>query len=906
MLSFQQIWFFLVLVWGCCTVESWAQSTSKASYRRYPHTDRLDRNKLHLAKYEELSQERAAKETSLYRLSNDTIPESYELELTTNIHTQELSYSGSVTLRIRVQQVTRSIVLHSLRNTLTQVSVRNSNQLSIPIASIEENLQYETLTIWMESELQQGVYQLSILFDNVLQEGVNGFHWMSYQTDEGSRYAAVSQFQPVDARTAFPCYDEPRFRATFTIIINSGIGTKVYSNMPIASTTIMSNDLKRTRFQQTPSMPTYLVAFVILTDFASKRISLRAPPSNINMEFITISNVSESAQSYGLQLGADVIRAVEQHFNQTYQLPKLDQLAVPRAYFSAMENWGLVIYAEPYLIYDEATNTNRDKENVIATIVHEFVHQFLGNTLTPHWWSDLSLSEGFATFYEYYIGSVIAPEIRFQESFTVEALQAALLVDCDINTRPISYDVENRANIEQMFDIITYQKGGSVLRMFHYALGEQTFLKGVRYYINNNKGRSVTPDDLFMSLQNAAREDAVLPLSLDVATVMKPWIYQSGYPLVTVKLVDEELTFMQEHFLYPVTQNASNKTWWIPVTYQVHSEGLTESNQFWLPQGTSQASIVQNSLSDDGFVLVNPHQTGYYRVNYDATLWQRIIAQLSTEPTIIPAASRGQLIDDCFKMYLSDRIDSGILINLLQYANMETDFIPWSVTLANDNLGLLRAVFVADPSAFDSFSRFVASQIMSVFNKLGFESSPSDAHEDQRFRSSIIDWSCRMGVSTCRSEALTRMLNDLTGTAPLPPYLKESVYCAGAITASSEQLQSLSLRLVTISDPSERIAIIETLACSEDAEFLDTFLISLIGNQSVYLPGEWRIGLPAVYQKSAIGYKAFGDWLGRNTQQILQSIGTDPAFLNILANYNNKLADLDQYFELIQLFQQFQ
>lgn len=154
-------------------------------------------------------------------------------------------------------------------------------------------------------------------------------------------------------------------------------------------------------------MPTYLVAFAITNNFASTRLSLRGPPSSINMELIAPPTVTDTAQTYGLDLGGQIIRTVEQYFNQSYDLPKLDQLAVPDFYFAAMENWGLVIYEERYLLYDELTSTNRDKENVIATVVHEFVHQFLGNLLTPHWWSDLSLSEGFATFYEYYLSSMV-------------------------------------------------------------------------------------------------------------------------------------------------------------------------------------------------------------------------------------------------------------------------------------------------------------------------------------------------------------------------------------------------------------------------------------------------------------------------------------------------------------------
>uniref|UniRef100_A0A182PNX7 Aminopeptidase N n=1 Tax=Anopheles epiroticus TaxID=199890 RepID=A0A182PNX7_9DIPT len=836
-----------------------------ATVDRHQQPGHLDRSKLRLPMYKQFS-EQGARELSPYRLPNDTVPESYVLELSSSIHEQDFSYSGSVVIRIRVLQTTRTVVLHSMRSRLLDVEIRNSNQLRIPIVTTEEDSELETLTIRTGYELQRGIYQLTIRFENTLRSDAAGFYRTSYNNGNDVRYSAVTQFQPVDARTAFPCFDEPGIRATFTISITSGVETKVYSNMPIRSVTIVGNGLKQTLFQTTPSMPTYLVAFAITNGFASSRVSLKGPPSSINMELIAPSTVTDSAQTYGIDVGSVIIRTVEQYFNQPYGLPKLDQLAVPDFYFAAMENWGLVIYEERYLLYDELTSTNRDKENVIATVVHEFVHQFLGNLLTPHWWSDLSLSEGFATFYEYYLSSLVEPNIRFMEKFTVEALQAALLLDSDINIRPISYDVQKRSDIELMFDIISYQKGGSIFRMFHYAFGEATFQKGIQRYISENKGRSVTPADLFESLQAVVTEDVKLPLSFDVATLMSSWIFQSGYPLVTVTLQNDELTFKQEHFLDRGSTTTSDRTWWIPITYSVQSDGTVQPTQFWMPQGTTQLSVVVENLSDN-FILVNPHQTGYYRVNYDENLWMRLITALTSDPSAVSPVSRGQLMDDCFKLYYSGRVDANILYSLLSYVESEIDAIPWTVALANDNLGVLQGALVVEPLAYDAFSRFASALMANVFSSVGFDALPTDAHETQQLRSIVIEWSCRLGLRECRTEALTRMLNDFSGSAPLPSYLKYSVYCGGATIASPSELETLWLRLQSVTSLGERIDIIEALACSENEQFLDSFLDTVLTNPT---PGEWEIILTAVYQKSSAGYEAFDRWLNRNTMEILQ------------------------------------
>ncbi|XP_058065844.1 aminopeptidase N-like [Anopheles bellator] len=889
-----------------------AQFTTVSQVRH--STSRVDRNRLNLIE-RPIGGSVSARETEQYRLPNDTIPEAYVLELRSGVHLGDFNYNGRVSVRIRALRTTRSIVLHSSGSRITGVRLQNSDQLHLPIDPYVADPETETITITTGTQLLQGtVYQLIIDFESVLRDDVVGFYRITYPGDEvtgGVRYGAVTQFQAVHARSAFPCYDEPGLRAPFTITIESGFATTVYSNMPVASIKIIGDDTKQTRFQTTPSMPTYLVAFAITDGFASNRVTLvvdsQAP--NINMELLAPDSSSASARSFALNRGAEVIRILERHFNQTYDLPKLDQLAVPNMYFAAMENWGLVTYAEAYLLYDEATGTNRDKENVIATIVHEFVHQFLGNLLTPHWWSDLFLSEGFATFYEYYLSAEVEPNIRFKDAFTVEALQTALLVDSASTIRPLSYWIDKPTDIERMFDIISYQKGGSVLRMIHHALGERAFLKGVRHYIQNNKGRSVTPDDLFESLQFGAAEDVALPLSLDVATIMHPWVYQPGYPLVTVQYQSGELVFRQERYTTTVENDSpgDRSTWWIPIRYQVLLDGATSStDQLWLPQGTSQASILDVALPDGASILVNPQQTGYYRVNYDTDLWLRLIRQLNVNPVALPAASRGQLLDDGCKLYFSDRLDASLFFSLLQYTGAEVDSIPWRVALSNDNLGALRNALVPVASYFDAFARFLVAQINNIFEQLTFDEIPGEPHEFQQLRSVVIEWSCRMGVVTCRTEALTRMLSDFSNTVPVPDYLRESVYCGGMVSATLTDLTSILTRMQVATNRAERSQLIAALGCAENADFHDTFLRSLFENESSYLPGEWYEVLTSVYSKSAVGFAAFNRWLANYPLEILLRFGTDPAFANILVEVTQRQDNVELHYELVQLFMQFQ
>ncbi|XP_053692524.1 aminopeptidase N-like [Sabethes cyaneus] len=833
-----------------------------------------------------------------FRLPNTTVPNHYNLFLDSNIHLNDFAFTGSVQIQLTVMENTRQIVLHSSRNRIINVQMFNSEQVPVTLDSVELDNEKEFLVINTSSTLMQFyIYQLVVEFSGDLRNDMLGFYRSSYVDAEGIvRYIAVTQFQASNARSAFPCFDEPGIRATFSISIGCGRNYGVTSNMPIMGTTILPNKKKISNFEMTPRMPAYLVAFMI-SDFISNRTTLQEP-TKLEMGIFARSTVASGELKLGLQTGAKAIRAIEQYFDRTYDLPKLDQVAVPDFYFGAMENWGLVKYAEPYLLFNEETESNRQKENVITIITHEFVHQFFGNLVTPRWWTDIFLSEGFATLYQYYIGAEIEPTIRYKEMFAVEALQTALYVDSWSSTRPLSYYVEN--DPMSQFDVIAYQKGASVFRMMNYALGESTFQSGVRRYLEVNKDSAVDPLDLFDSLQYAAQNAEALPINKTVAMIMSPWVYQSGYPLVTVLYSNDKFTFEQKHFS---EEPDSERTWWIPLSFVLSIEPDRDETQTvaWIPQDSKYWEITW-SIPDDAYLLVNPHQTGYYRVNYDSNLWNRLINQLGKNHSVIPPVSRAQLIDDSFKLVQAGMLNLNTSFELFQYLAAEVDYIPWFTAFASDNLQYINDGLVADADGYRAFQRFLLHLTDKLFWRVGFDETANEPHEYQRLRPTVVEWNCRMGSYVCRGNARQLMVWDLEEYKPLSSYMKHSVYCGGLMDANSADFNAVLEVYRASTDAAERTTYISALGCTENEELLRYYL-------SLTLDGvneDWGLIFRSVYSRNNIGFEAFLDWLAENLDRVAEIYSTKNEFISIGLDIELRLKSIGKFEELIGLLQKFQ
>lgn len=169
------------------------------------------------------------------RLPNDTIPLHYELWLSTGIHIPIFEYQGRVKIDIQAIEDTNLITLSQYLINIDEIILQDSTGASIEITDITTDDETYFLTISTAELLTAGSnYVLDITFNSVLREQLAGFYRSSYIRDDSIVvWLATTQFQIHDARSAFPCYDEPKLRATFIVHITHGASLHAISNMPV-------------------------------------------------------------------------------------------------------------------------------------------------------------------------------------------------------------------------------------------------------------------------------------------------------------------------------------------------------------------------------------------------------------------------------------------------------------------------------------------------------------------------------------------------------------------------------------------------------------------------------------------------------------------------------------------------
>ena len=371
-----------------------------------------------------------------------------------------------------------------------------------------------------------GKIELDIVFNGKVSDSLNGL----YYSDTKSGPFFSSQFEATGARYTFPCIDNPAYKAEFSITMDIPRDFEAISNMP--EERITENGQRKTiKFMKTPKMSTYLVYIgaghydVGRGDYNGKPVYLITSKGNMKDSSIPIEMAKGSLKFY------------EEYFGINYQLPKLHLIAVPEFAFGAMENWGAITFREVLLNLDESSSASAIK-NADEVIAHELAHQWFGNLVTMKWWNDLWLNESFATFMSFKSADARHKEWNVFDDFIISQTSGALHGDSLRKTHPIDVEVKNPNEIAQIFDEISYGKGGSILRMIEAYAGESAFRDGVRNHLKKNSFSNAIGNDLWTAIEKASGKD--------ISKVMSAWIKTPGYPIITAKKSGDRIHLSQK------------------------------------------------------------------------------------------------------------------------------------------------------------------------------------------------------------------------------------------------------------------------------------------------------------------------------------------------------------------------
>ena len=646
-----------------------------------------------------------------YRLPSSVVPSHYDLHLKPDLDAE--SFSGDVSVAVDLHEPAKSILLNSKELELKSARlIGDSGEIETTDFTYDEEL--ERVTLNFEHEASAGSYRLNIEFDGILNRKLAGFYISTFTDEAGvERKIATTQFESTDARRAFPCFDEPAMKASFEVALTVPSDLFAASNGPIVSEQFSDDGSERTvEFGTTINMSTYLVAFIVGPFEATDPVDVDGVPLRI------IHPIGKGhLTSFALESGAFSLKYFIDYYGIPYPGEKLDLVAVPDFAFGAMENLGCVTFREVILLVDTEKATQPELLRIADVIAHELAHMWFGDLVTMRWWNGIWLNEAFATFMAAMCTDAFNPEWRRWDQFSLER-SAAFDVDSLQKTRPIEFEVKSPSDADGMFDLLTYEKGGSVLRMLEQHLGADRFRDGVRHYLKKHEYGNTETSDLWDALEEVTGEP--------VRSTMDAWIYQRGYPIVNVKQCDgcDKTILKQSRFFYKSPADADETVWPIPMGLRyADSDGKVGSMKMLM----TDADVEVTELAGASWVNANGGSNGFYRVNYSPEL----MASLRDAMGEMEAIERYSLADDQWSAMLSGSSSAIDYLALAEGYLGEEDLDVW--TLLTGNLGSLERI-IEDDGATSRMRSRLATLYHSGLSRLGWEPTEGDSPRDLELR----------------------------------------------------------------------------------------------------------------------------------------------------------------------------
>jgi len=539
------------------------------------------------------------------RLPGPAYPQHYTLQLTPDL--QAATFTGNETIALTLKQAADSIVLNALELNFDTVAAQIDGKTLPAQVTLDPGLQQATFHF--AQTLPPGPVTLTIAYSGSLRGDLRGF----YLSRSATRNYAVTQFAPTDARRAFPCFDEPAYKATFDVSLVVPQGDTAISNTNIVSDTPGPIAGHRTiAFARTPEMSTYLVAFLV-GDFKclsgqSDGVPIRACATPDKVQFA----------QFALTGAEFFLHYYDVYFGIKYPMPKLDMIAIPDFEAGAMENFGAITYREQAMLLDEKTASVHAKKTVAVDVAHEMAHQWFGDMVTMQWWNNVWLNEGFATWMSNKPLAVWKPEWQIPQD-EASQLNRTLDLDARQTTRPIRSPAETPAEINEMFDGIAYGKAAAVLSMTENYLGEEPFRAGVHRYLQAHLYGNATAEDFWNALQESSGKPA--------GKIMQSLVTQPGEPLLTFGRVrNGSVPVTQKRFfLNPTASGDEQQTWTLPVCIK------SSAHQADCPILSARAQHLP--APQEQVFYGNAGGKGYYRARYDSDGYRQLVREVETNLT---------------------------------------------------------------------------------------------------------------------------------------------------------------------------------------------------------------------------------------------------------------------------------
>ncbi|MCE9678402.1 M1 family metallopeptidase [Shewanella sp. AS1] len=620
--------------------------------------------------------------------------------VTLNLNPALDTFSGSTNITLNVLEKTQELELNGVAYSASNIKLSGAGQCDMTAKMLETGI----VKLHCGHSIEPGKYQLSLDFTAPYNRQSVGL----YKTVDAGQPYLFTQFEMSDARRAFPVFDEPKYKIPFQVTITAPSSEKVYSNTPVIETQTQDGMTTHT-FAQTKPISSYLVAFAV-GQFEEIEVKGMKVPGRV----ITTKGKIEMAK-YAAEQIPGILSALESYFGVDYPYPKLDTVAVPEFPFGAMENAGLVTYREDIILLNENEATLNAKQRNVAIIGHELAHQWYGNLVTMEWWNDLWLNEAFASWMASKITHQVHPEFQYDLRLSKNNV---MTLDARVSTKPIRKPIKTEADIMDGLGL-AYSKGEAVLSMVENWIGEEAFRTGIRNYIKDHAYQNTTADDLWNALGKASGKD--------VAKVLKTFIEQSSYPLISAKISGDKLTLSQQRFVTAGTQ-APAQTWTVPVSIKIGAGDKTQELTLLLDKESQTYTL---PFAPD-WVFPDGKGMGYYRWLLDGKQMQVLVDNAQTK---LSPRERKALISAADALLDAGYMSAGELLNTL--GKFIDDPHPQIVADALGYLQSQKQTFVDDSNS-ELWAKFITARAKLALDRYGRTTQAGEDPQISKLRPMLI------------------------------------------------------------------------------------------------------------------------------------------------------------------------
>jgi alanyl aminopeptidase len=727
-----------------------------------------------------------------FRLPAGVRPVRYSVDL--KIPDESKTFDGSITIDLQITAATDVIWLNGTELTIRK-AVLKTGPAEIEARVIEGGKDF--LGFAFAEALKPARARLTIHYTAVINEASSSAVFR--RPDANGKYVGT-HFEPIAARRAFPCFDEPQFKVPWRLTLHVPKAQQAYSNTPVESEADESDGWKAVRFQETKPLPSYLIAFTV---GPFDIVDLGAAGRNKTRLRLLTPRGDAAHTGWAKEVTLKVFERLEEYFGIPYPYEKLDQVAIP-GLINAMEHPGLVTYRPSWLVQRDWELSINSKRAAAALIAHELSHQWFGNLVTLKWWNDLWLNEAFATWLSGNVMRDVFPDWN-EDGIIVGGLHSALSADSMDTARRIAHPVENNGDITAAFGTVTYYKGAAVIRMFEAWMGTHTFRQRVRRYLLRHSHGNGSASDFLETLSGTA--------NTEVAQAFSSFLHQNGAPLLSVDLQckpgTKPVVLLAQARAVPLASKAAREaTWGLPVCFGYTSNGKRLRECVLLKQPKAEVQL-RTQACPEAFTA-NHEATGYYRVRYAGQLFDRI----STSLNKLGVAEQMDFIANATAMA---RLRELPLAKLLTVAAAMRDSQVYDVQRFA-SLATTLALAAVEPEDRAKRSRFFRDTYGPLMRKLGLDPKAGDSDDVLRLRPMLLHLAVVHGKDPgLHAEAVRLARNWLRNRSSIAPDMSLAVLRSAASVGDEELFNEYTRELKKTSSREDQRRLLTALACFTDS-----------------------------------------------------------------------------------------